>query len=71
MPSAFVRGALSADGYLRLRTRTGDVLHEAVPQHRLVVSFSEQPITHPVVDGQANIGDGHRAFTSGASVIRL
>jgi hypothetical protein len=69
MPSAYVRGALSVDGYLRLRARRGDVLHEAVPQRRLFVQFTEQPVTHPVVDGQANIGDGHRAFTSGASVM--
>jgi hypothetical protein len=71
MTTAHVRGALSVDGYLRLRTRTGDVLHEAVPRRMLFVLPTEQPIEHSVTDGRANVGHGHKPFASGASVFQL
>jgi hypothetical protein len=31
--------------------------------------LSAPPITHPAVSGQGNIGHGHKAFASGASVM--
>ena len=74
MPSAFVRGALSRDGAIRLiSTQSGheEILQEAiVPQHRLFLLPTEQSTEHAPVSGRGNVGDGHRAFSSGASILR-
>ena len=70
MPQAFLRGAVHTDSAIRLRSRTGQVIREGImPEHMLVLLPTEQPVEHPVVDGRANVGDGHRAFSSGASVM--
>ena len=74
MPQAFVRGALSLDGAIRLiSTQSGnrEMLHErTVPKHRLCLLPTEQPIEHAPVSGRGNVGDGHRSFSSGASILR-
>jgi hypothetical protein len=47
------------------------MLHErTVPKHRLCLLPTEQPIEHAPVSGRGNVGDGHRSFSSGASILR-
>ena len=75
MPQAFVRGALSMDGAIRLMSNQSgrrEILQEAVvPRHVLSMLPTEQPAEHFATGGRANVGDGHRAFSSGASVMTL
>lgn len=68
MRDAFFGGALAVDGHIRLRQQSGVVLQEAeVPQH--LVRFLSG-LTGPTNGhGQGNIGDGHKPFSSGVSVI--
>ena len=76
MPQAFLRAALSIDGTIRLVTSQSqyrEVLHESmVPKHLLFVLPTEGPAEPAVVNGHGNgnIGDGHRSFSSGASILR-
>jgi hypothetical protein len=58
-------------GAIRLRSRTGHVIREGiVPERMLFVLPTEQPIEHAPVSGRGNVGDGHRSFSSGASILR-
>jgi hypothetical protein len=43
-----------------------------VPQHMLFLQPTERPAEPAVVNGHGNgnIGDGHRSFSSGASILR-
>ena len=44
-----------------------------VPQHRLFLPPTDRPAEPAVVNGHGNgnIGDGHRSFSSGASILRV